>query len=117
MTLQPAGTKNALTLEDLAPYPRLSYEQGEHNSFYFSEEILSTLDSKAMSAVRGLNTNRLRNTTAPAVKGKPLCTRSPLRPGTDKKVDSVFSVQTKKREIVEEQHFLRISRFVSQLVF
>ena len=28
--------------------------------------------SKAMSAVRGLNTNRLRNTTAPAVKGKPL---------------------------------------------
>ena len=73
--------------------------------------------SKAMSAVRGLNTNRLRNTTAPAVKGKPLCTRSPLRPGTDKKVDSVFSVQTKKREIVEEQHFLRISRFVSRLVF
>lgn len=70
-----------------------------------------------MSAVRGLNTNRLRNTTAPAVKGKPLCTRSPLRPGTDKKVDSVFSVQTKKREIVEEQHFLRISRFVSRLMF
>ena len=28
-----------------------------------------------------------------------------------------FSVQTKKREIVEEQHFLRISRFVSRLVF
>lgn len=27
-------------------YPRLSYEQGEHNSFYFSEEILSTLESK-----------------------------------------------------------------------
>ena len=30
MTLQPAGTKDALTLEDLAPYPCLSYEQGEH---------------------------------------------------------------------------------------
>ena len=28
-----------------------------------------------------------------------------------------FSVQTKKREIVEEQHFLRISRFVSRLMF
>ncbi len=27
-------------------YPRLSYEQGEHNSFYFSEEILSTLESQ-----------------------------------------------------------------------
>lgn len=33
-------------LDDLAPYPRLSYEQGEHNAFYFSEEILSTRDSK-----------------------------------------------------------------------
>lgn len=44
--------KNALTLEDLAPYPRLSYEQGEHNSFYFSEEILSTLDSKKDIQVR-----------------------------------------------------------------
>ena len=53
MTLQPAGTKNALTLEDLAPYPRLSYEQGEHNSFYFSEEILSTLDSKAEGGLAG----------------------------------------------------------------
>lgn len=29
---------------NLAPYPRLSYEQGEHNAFYFSEEILSTLE-------------------------------------------------------------------------
>ena len=36
----------AVTLDDLAPYPRLSYEQGEHNAFYFSEEILSTRDSK-----------------------------------------------------------------------
>ena len=33
-------------MEDLAPFPRLSYEQGEHNSFYFSEEILSTLECK-----------------------------------------------------------------------
>ena len=33
-------------MDDLAPYPRLSYEQGEHNAFYFSEEILSTRDSK-----------------------------------------------------------------------
>lgn len=42
----PLAQKSLITLEDLAPYPRLSYEQGEHNSFYFSEEILSTLDSK-----------------------------------------------------------------------
>jgi len=38
----PLAAKDAITLEDLEPYPRLSYEQGEHNSFYYSEEILST---------------------------------------------------------------------------
>lgn len=42
----PLAKKVSITLEDLAPYPRLSYEQGEHNSFYFSEEILSTMESK-----------------------------------------------------------------------
>ena len=36
--------KKILSLDDLNPYPRLSYEQGSHNSFYFSEEILSTVD-------------------------------------------------------------------------
>ena len=41
----PLAGKKSLTLEDLKPYPRLSYEQGNHNSFYFSEEILSTADS------------------------------------------------------------------------
>jgi hypothetical protein len=30
----------------LEPYPCLSFEQGEFNSFYFSEEILSTLSHK-----------------------------------------------------------------------
>lgn len=42
----PLAGKPVVTLEDLEPYPRLSYEQGEHNSFYFSEEILSTRESK-----------------------------------------------------------------------
>lgn len=42
----PLAQRSSVTLEDLKPYPRLSYEQGEHNSFYFSEEILSTLESK-----------------------------------------------------------------------
>ena len=40
----PLAKKKKLTTEDLKSYPRLSYEQGSHNSFYFSEEILSTLD-------------------------------------------------------------------------
>ena len=40
----PLAKKRYLTPEDLKPYPRLSYEQGSHNSFYFSEEILSTVE-------------------------------------------------------------------------
>lgn len=39
----PLATKDFVTLEDLLPYPYLSFEQGEYNSFYFSEEILSTI--------------------------------------------------------------------------
>ncbi len=42
----PLTKKTSLTLEDLEDYPYLSYEQGENNSFYFSEEILSTWDRK-----------------------------------------------------------------------
>ncbi|MBR5976161.1 MAG: LysR family transcriptional regulator [Clostridiales bacterium] len=48
----PLSKKKALTLEDLKPYPRLSYEQGSHNSFYFAEEILSTVDSDKELIVR-----------------------------------------------------------------
>lgn len=42
----PLTSKAMVTLADLADYPYLSYEQGEAESFYFSEEILSTLDRK-----------------------------------------------------------------------
>ena len=48
----PLAQKDALTLRDLAPYPRLSYEQGDHNSFYFAEEIQSTLERKKNILVR-----------------------------------------------------------------
>ncbi|WP_334116643.1 LysR family transcriptional regulator [Ligilactobacillus sp.] len=39
----PLTSKSSVDLSDLEDYPYLSYEQGEVNSFYFSEEILSTL--------------------------------------------------------------------------
>ncbi|MDR2091570.1 MAG: LysR family transcriptional regulator [Clostridiales bacterium] len=42
----PLAKKKSVTLSDLEEYPRLSFEQGEYNSFYFSEEILSTAASK-----------------------------------------------------------------------
>lgn len=42
----PLANKTGITLEDLSEYPNLSFEQGEYNSFYFSEEILSTIPRK-----------------------------------------------------------------------
>lgn len=40
----PLAQRNFVTLEDLAPFPYLSFDQGIYNSFYYSEEILSTRD-------------------------------------------------------------------------
>lgn len=48
----PLAEKERLTLEELEGYPYLSFEQGEYNSFYFSEEILSTLDRNKNIKVR-----------------------------------------------------------------
>lgn len=39
----PLAKQDFVTLSDLIPYPYLSFEQGDYNSFYFSEEILSTI--------------------------------------------------------------------------
>ena len=35
---------NSIAIEQLKPYPCLSFEQGENNSFHFAEEVLSTYD-------------------------------------------------------------------------
>lgn len=48
----PLASKEIITLEELEEYPYLSFEQGEYNSFYFSEEILSTLDRSKNIKVR-----------------------------------------------------------------
>lgn len=41
----PLAKKKAVTLEDLKAIPRLTYEQGINNSFYYSEELHSTEES------------------------------------------------------------------------
>lgn len=45
-TNNPLVNKDIITLDDLDPYPYLYFSQGEYNSFYFSEEILSTTSHK-----------------------------------------------------------------------
>ncbi|WP_345480854.1 LysR family transcriptional regulator [Amnibacterium soli] len=41
----PLAARGRATLADLADLPRLTFDQGANNSFYFAEEILSTLSS------------------------------------------------------------------------
>ena len=48
----PLAQKAEVTMADLQPYPYLSFEQGEHNSFYFSEEIFSVSERKKNIRVR-----------------------------------------------------------------
>jgi len=42
----PLASNSIIDLEDLEEYPCLTFEQGEYNSFYFSEEVLSTRSVK-----------------------------------------------------------------------
>lgn len=61
----PLATKKKITFDDLEEYPNLAFEQGEHSSFYFAEEVFSTYDYKhkikvndratMLNLMRGLN--------------------------------------------------------------
>ncbi|MBR5932759.1 MAG: LysR family transcriptional regulator [Treponema sp.] len=42
----PLAKRRRVSLSDLESYPFLCFEQGDYNSFYFSEEILSTIPRK-----------------------------------------------------------------------
>jgi DNA-binding transcriptional LysR family regulator len=42
----PLADKKSISIKELEEYPCLSFDQGENNSFYFAEEVLSTYDYK-----------------------------------------------------------------------
>lgn len=42
----PLAKQSIVTIDQLQNYPYLSFDQGEYNSFHFSEEILSTMSHK-----------------------------------------------------------------------
>lgn len=48
----PLAGNTVITNEELEQYPYLSFEQGEHNSFYYSEEIFSVEEKKKNIRVR-----------------------------------------------------------------
>ena len=43
-TKNPLAKKKKIKLSDLVPYPYLTYEQGDFNSFYYAEEPLTQID-------------------------------------------------------------------------
>ena len=47
----PLAGKRQVTMKDLDDYPCLAFSQGEHNSFYFAEEVLSTYEYKRLIRV------------------------------------------------------------------
>lgn len=48
----PLAEKECISLYDLKNYPYLCFEQGDYNSFYFSEEILSSISRRMTIKVR-----------------------------------------------------------------
>ena len=44
----PLSDRKEITMEDLDDYPCLTFAQGDYNSFYFAEEVLSTYHYKRM---------------------------------------------------------------------
>ncbi len=48
----PLAHKEFVSMEDLEPYPYLSFEQGNYNSFYYSEEIFSSVIRRKNIRVR-----------------------------------------------------------------
>lgn len=51
-TEHPLAKQSQVTMEELKPYPYLSFEQGEHNAFYYSEEIFSMMERNKNIRVR-----------------------------------------------------------------
>ena len=47
----PLAKRKSITMKDLDEYPCLAFSQGEHNSFYFAEEVLSTYEYKRLIRV------------------------------------------------------------------
>ncbi len=48
----PLAEKSIISLEDLKPYPYLTYEQGDFNSFYYGEEPLSAIDFECTKNIK-----------------------------------------------------------------
>ena len=103
----PLAGKSRITLDELKPYPYLVFEQGERNSFYFSEELLSVLDMPKIIQVRdratlfslviGLNGFTVssgvidRRLNSPSIIARPLDMDGRMRIGLIRRKNAILS--------------------------
>lgn len=103
----PLAERACITLEELKPYPYLIFEQGERNSFYFAEELLSMLDmpktiqvrdrATLFSLVIGLNGFTVssgiidRKLNSPSIIARPLEMEGRMRIGLIRRKNVVLS--------------------------
>ena len=91
----PLAEKEMISMEDLRPYPYLVYEQGNNNSFYFSEEFISMLDFPKSIQVRDRATlfNLVidQKLNGSSIIAKPLDVDKTMRIGIIKKKNIIFS--------------------------
>ena len=66
----PLAGRQEITMEELEDYPCLSFEQGNYNSFYFAEEVLSNYQYKQL--IKANDRATLLNLMV-GLKGYPLC--------------------------------------------
>ncbi len=75
----PRAEKEMISMEDLRPYPYLVYEQGNNNSFYFSEEFISMLDFPKSIQVRDRATLFNPGDRIKRIHSKQWCDRSEIK--------------------------------------
>lgn len=94
-TTNPLANQKIVHMQDLKNYPRLTYEQGINNSFYFSEELHSTESSKKSIIVSD------RATLFNLLIGLNGYTISSGILSTDLNGDNIVSIPLKSDEVME----------------
>lgn len=121
----PLATKNEVTIEELQDYPCLAFAQGEYNSFYYAEEVLSTYDYKQL--VRASDRATLLNLMI-GINGYTLCSGIICEDlnGTDycavklksdeKMTIGYISRKTSKLSEMAEKYIEELSKYESSLL-
>ena len=102
----PLAGKKEISLEELTDYPCLSFDQGEYNSFYFAEEVLSTYEYKRL--IKASDRATLLNLMV-GLNGYTLCS------GKDLNGKDYCAVKLKSDEIMTIGYLIKKGAIISPL--